>query len=508
METEVRLIPWCRGVAARGLGAGPVDRVGYVQRGRIRVALVAGLLLAVSQAWASSDVRGKATRFTSPNGVTEKCVALAHMPGGRYSDGDAAKEAEFCAIDFYGAMHALCPKVFSTSPGTLVYDLANGRHAGNPAAFEREACGIGLNNTAATGQPVSYKMSVNTRESSATFANSALIYYHFARYFDTTARVPVAVFRSIDRREHNRRVSSRGTALSAGRAALKMNHAAWTALQAAEQNPSSYQPTAELFTPDGLLYGVMLHPSGKRYSEEINGTRQSGWGDGQNRDFQETAPFRALRSEQPLAAAIEEGRRIALQNPKLAKATGSDATPQQMVFWMSDLVDITLLDFLFSQQDRIGNIDYLPYWLWVDEGRLQSRPASGRTAPADVAAYKPVYLKRTELGDNDAGLRLTYTNFTKRTGMLEKLRHYRAGAYQQLIRLDLDFRSTGPLHEYVRTTFGLSEREFAQVVANTVAAAAILRDSCKAGHLRFDVEPEEFLLTGRVAPKDIDCDAP
>jgi hypothetical protein len=33
-----------------------------------------------------------------------------------------------------------------------------------------------------------------------------------------------------------------------------------------------------------------------------------------------------------------------------------------MVFWMRDLADITLLDYLFGQQDRIGNIDYLTYW--------------------------------------------------------------------------------------------------------------------------------------------------
>ncbi len=216
----------------------------------------------------------------------------------------------------------MCPKVFSTSPGTLVYSLDGGPYAGNPAGFEAAACGGGVHKGGASGEPIAYKMSVNTRESSATFANSSLIYYHFARYFHATVHVPVAVLRSIDRKEHSRRVSSRGAALSAGRSNLKMNHAAWQALLAAERDPSTYRPAAELFTPEGLLYGVMLHPSGKRYSEEINGTRKSGWGDGQNRDFQETAPFRALRSEKPLAEAIEEGRRVAFQDPKLAKATG------------------------------------------------------------------------------------------------------------------------------------------------------------------------------------------
>jgi len=251
----------------------------------------------------------------------------------------------------------------------------------------------------------------------------------------------------------------------------------------------------------------MLHPSGRRYSEEINGTRKSGWGEGQSRDFQETAPFRALRSDKVLAAAIEEGRRIALADPALAKATGHDATAEQMVFWMSDLIDITLLDFIFSQQDRIGNIDYLPYWYWIDGGQVHRRPASGKTPPEDLVAKTPVYLKRTELGDNDAGVRLTYANFTKRTGMLEKLRHYRADAYRQLMRLDRDFREQGTLHGYVRSTFGLSDREFAQVVSNTVQAAEFLRGSCKAGKLRFDVDPVQFLLNGDVPPEEVDCES-
>lgn len=458
--------------------------------------------------FASSAVRGRETTFRSPGGALERCVALQPMPGGRYSDADRALERELCGIDFHGSTHALCAKVFSTSPGTLVFDLRGGPFAGQRERFERESCGGGVHERGAPGEPISFKMSVNTRESSATFANAALVYYHFARYFDATAHVPVAVLRSIDRNEHGRRVTASGVRLSADKPALKMNHAAWQALQAAERDPSTYKPTEELFTPDGLLYGVMLHPLGKRFGEEMNGTRRSGWGDGQSRDFQETAPFRALRGPRPLADAIVEGRAAALRDPVLAGATGTSATPAQMVFWMSDLIDVTLLDYLFSQQDRVGNIDYLTAWYWVADGRLQSRPASGTTPPPELVAFDPQRLRRTELGDNDAGVRLTYVNYTKRTGMLENLRHYRATTYRQLMRLDADLATGGELHEYVRTTFGLSDREFAAVKANVGTAAAILRDSCKAGRLRFDVEPEEFMLTGRVTEERLDCEKP
>jgi len=484
-------------------------RMNGISDRRIGMLVALALSVGAGAVGASSDVRGTVTEFRSPGGATEHCIALDRMPGGVYAESDSRKEEELCAIDFYGGRHGLCPKVFSTSPGTLIYDLAGGPRENDRQGFERTGCSEGgLVKKGPHGEPISYKMSVNGRTTSATFANSSLIYYHFARYFDTSVHVPVAVFRSMDRHEHQRRVSAPGLSRSGASASLKMNHSAWQTLIAAEKDPKSYTPTAELFTPEGLLYGVMLHPAGKRYSEEINGTRASGWGDGQNRDFQQTAPYRALRSDSSLADAIAEGRDAAFRDSRIAKATGKDATPQQMVFWMSDLIDITLLDFIFSQQDRIGNIDYVPYWFWVEEGQLLRRRARESTPPADLAARNPVLLKRTELGDNDAGVRMTYANYAKRTGMLDNLRHYRAETYERLMRLHRDFASQGPLHAYVGSTFGLSEREFARIVENTAEAARILHRSCTEGQLRFDVEPEELLLSGEVSPRKVDCGAP
>lgn len=466
-------------------------------------------LLAPPAADASSSVRGTETVFKSPSGAAEKCVALRQMPGGNYSPDDAAMERALCSVDFYGVTHALCAKVFSTSPGTLVFDLRGGPYAGDPARFERENCGSGtVHKRGAPAEPISFKMSVNTRESSATFANASLVYYHFARYFDASAHVPVAVFRSIDRLEHSRRVSAAGVRLSAGKPGLAMNHAAWVSLAAAEQDPASYKPTEELFTPDGLLYGVMLHPRGKRYGEEMNGTRRSGWGDGQNRDFQRTAPFLALRSARPLRDAIAEGLDEAMRDPVLAKAMGRGTTAGQVAFWMSDLVDVTLLDYVLGQQDRVGNVDYLPYWYWVDGGTVRREATTGNTPPPQAAAHNPQRIRRTEIGDNDAGVRVTYMNYARRTGMLDNLRHYRAETYRRLLRLDADFTAAGPLHEHVRTTFGLSDREFAAIKANVRSAAVTLRDACRAGRLRFDVEPEEFLLTGAATERRLDCEKP
>jgi hypothetical protein len=471
----------------------------------VRLLALTGLL-AANGAMASSLVAGQVTQFTSPHGLTERCVVPARMPGANYSEHDQAEEAAYCRIDFNAGSHALCPKLFSTSPGTLVYDLASGPYAGRPAAFEAEVCtrthGIARD---AVDEPLSFKMSVNTRETSATFANAALVYYHYARYFDAAVHVPPAVLRSMDRRAHLERVAQRGEAASASVPALKLNHAAWSVLARAEAQPGSYAPTDELFVPDrSQVYGVLLHPRGRRYGGEVNGSRASGWGDGQSRDFQQIPAFVAIATDRPLTEAIDEG----LARGHLHTAVPAAARREQVAFWMRELVDLTLLDFLFSQQDRIGNIDYLSYWYWVEDGQVRRMPAQGAHPPDELARHAPKLIKRTELADNDAGVRTSYINYTQRTGMLEKLRHYSPGSYRRLVALDRDFAQRGPLFEHTRTSFGLSDGELAQIVSNTAKAARILRESCRAGRLRFDLDPEAYLRDGRVAEAKLDCDAP
>jgi hypothetical protein len=463
------------------------------------LAVAAAALLLGAPALASSRVKGKVREYRSPGGVKESCVILDRMPGGVYSEADGQVENALCSIDFYTPAWAVCPKLFSTSPGTLIYDLSAGPYAGNPSGFERDICPKGKPvEKEAVGEPVSYKMSVNSKVTSATFANSALVYYHFSRYFAASVHVPVSVLRSMDKNEHLRRVSVPGVTLSAHRRGLGMNHAAWTVLQGAEQRPESYPAVEELFSGTrDQVYGVLLHPKGIRYDAAVNGSRRSGYGEGQSRDFQETAPFRALRSPKPLEEAVAEG---------LSRAAHADVRKEQIVFWMRDIIDITLLDYLFSQQDRIGNIDYLPLWHWVENGQIRHTAGSGKAAPAGIAGFGALLLKRTELGDNDAGVRTTYTNFSKRTKMLENLRHYSSTTYQRLMALGKDFNENGPLRTYVRSTFGLSDREFSQIEQNTKEAAKILRDACRDGRLRFDVDPEAYFRDGKVVEKKVDCD--
>jgi hypothetical protein len=473
--------------------------------------LVATLwLLGASISATAQAVSGTAVAYRSPNGVAEQCVALARMPGAIYSDEDKGQEKAFCSIDFYSGKHALCPKVFSTSPGTLVYDISRGPFVGRAEAFEAEQCATTSPvKRGALGEPISYKTTMNDAHTSATFSTASLLYYHFSRYLDADVHVPVSVYRSMDKDVHLSRVTEKGLKLSAHRKGGAMNHAGWKIMEEVEKNPARYSATDQLFTRDRKqIYGVLLHPHGDRYGPEVNGTRQSGWGEGQNRDFQDTAPFRALRSTKPLQEAIDAGIHAAAANATLLQSMRHGIPPEQMVFWMKELTEITLLDYIFSQQDRIGNIDYLSYWYWVDNGEVKRLPSSSTQVPDEIAEHHPIRLRRTQLNDNDAGGRIPYANFTKKTGMLEKIRHYNPDTYRQLMRLANDFATQGELFRYVRDTFGLSGRQLKQIVTNTGLAAGILRASCTAGKLRFDLDPAAYLATGKTKEQKVNCDSP
>lgn len=450
------------------------------------------------------------TEFQSPNGVREECMTITKIPGVDYSVSDLDNENKYCAINLYDPKIALCPKTWSTSPGTMIYSV--GTSGLTSAQYEAARCGSKDGHE----RVAKFKQTMNAKGTSGTYSISSTLYYHFSRYFNATVIVPAAVLRTIDKDVHYSRVSSKANSVGA------MNRAGWAVMKAAEKNPAAYAPTSDLFTADRKqIYGTIVGDSGERYGAEFNGTRASGWGDGQNNDFQKTPGFMALRSEKPLAEAVVDGLRLASADPLVRQALGSSAVPnEQMYFWMQELTEIVILDYMFNQQDRVGNIDYVWRWYYFDaDGVLKSEKEKvgkdlprNRMAsiqpPAAIAPFKPLLLQRTSISDNDAGGRVQYTNFTKRTQMLEKIRHISANTYRKLINLSADFKSQGPLYRHTQSKFGITPREFTSLVNNTLAAAQILNSTCKAGKLRFDLDSENFFKADAVKVETLNCDSP
>ncbi|OSQ42899.1 hypothetical protein [Marivita geojedonensis] len=474
----------------------------------IRTVLSCLAALAAAPAFASDAVLGEATTFSSPNGVVERCVRITPIPGGAYSNGDLKDEAAYCAIDLYAAEVALCPKTWSTSPGMMVYEISTGPYANDRAAFERNACKEGKSaKDLAEDDLAKFKVTMNAEGTSGTYSASPLLYYHFSRYFDMAVMVPVTVWRSMDVAMHNSEVARPGLANSGHNRSARMNHAGWQHLVDAEANPASYSPTNDIFTSDRTqIYGILTSSPGHRYGSEMNGTRKSGWGKGQSLDFQETPAFLALREDAPLIEAIDAGLSKGRRDSQINRDLGPDVPREQMAYWMREISEIVLLDFIFSQQDRVGNIDFTPYYYWAENGEVKHKKAKHHEVGDGDVPEGALLLRRTNLNDNDAGGRVAYANFAKSTQMLEKLRHFDGKMYTRLVELDRDLQKQGPIYQWLAQSLGLKDREVAQVVNNTALAVGILQDSCRAGRLRFDLNPKTFFLEGDVVRDTVACD--
>jgi hypothetical protein len=161
---------------------------------------------------------------------------------------------------------------------------------------------------------------------------------------------------------------------------------------------------------------------------------------------------------------------------------------------MQDVLEITLLDYVLGQQDRIGNIDYLWRWYWIEDGKLESKKAHGKTVPEDLAAFGPVRLRQSAINDNDAGVRRGYADFAERTHMLEELRHYSPRLYRRLGLLAADLAAQGPVYRWLTENAGLSRKEADTITARAVRAFDLLKTDCERGALKLDLEPAHALL--------------
>jgi hypothetical protein len=471
------------------------------------------------------DVNGGVKRdyvYKSPSGIDEHCKVLPPFPDSQdnYSKRDGEKEAELCSVNFYDPNVVLGAKVWSTSPGTIVY-------LGKDAKPGQKDQPDGVKKIA------SYKQTMNQPKTSGTFSQASLMYYHMARFFDTAVYVPPAVYREMDPKEHFNRVASK---TSGG--ASSMNKAGWDALK----NTASYTPKSEMWTSDAKkIYGIMVRGKGDRYGEIVNGMRRS-WGVGQNEDFLKTpGTYAAMTGGTSLPDILGKGMVACAdcKEPKMAKSISnwakiakadSDnadlAVKVQEIYWAKEMTEIAILDYIFSQQDRIGNIDYRWAWSWVEtdptsgrdevKGEWVKEPLDTKKALlADIqkrgAKYKEgslIRIMRTQLNDNDAGGRQSYANFTKKVKMLEQFRRLAPSTYEKVMQLDADLKrgSNSIVAQYFKKYFYLSGNQLAQLVNNSQAAAAILKANCS--KIVFDLKPKEFILNGNVTPEANLCSKP
>lgn len=480
--------------------------------------LIAGLaaclaVLPRAPALAFDTVLGSETRYQSYNGVAERCVQIAPVPGGAYDKGDLRDETRLCGIDFYDEAVALCPKIWSTSLAIVAYDISEGPMKGQRTRFQEEVCPTGkLAKEFAKDDLARLKTTMNHDGTSATHSAAALLYYHFSRALGLTTRVPAAVWRSVDKDVMLNEVALGGLEASTYDTRLAKNHAAWQALIVTIRDPGSYDDafygtSADILTADGTqVYGVFYKGSGDVYGPVINAGGDAGADGAGYAGFRKVPPMVALATPAPLAEAIARGLAEGTDDPTQPEDTAANIPARQMAFWMRELSEVLLIDFMLGQQDRLSNIEYVPYWYWLKDGKAERvRTKDGKPGEGEVPA-DAVLIRRTRLNDNDAAGRPQYDNWTRKLGLLEDLRHFDAGVYRRLMAMAADFRADGPMRVWLTESFGLAPEQAAMIVDNTLAAAAILRATCERGELAFDLDPEAFFETGAASPVQQACD--
>ncbi|RYZ86300.1 MAG: hypothetical protein EOP06_14740 [Proteobacteria bacterium] len=188
---------------------------------------------------------------------------------------------------------------------------------------------------------------------------------------------------------------------------------------------------------------------------------------------------------------------------KQAFSSQAPSVPQ-MVLWMREFSEMAILDFILSQQDRIENVDYKWFWLYNDNGEALTKSEGSElprtrmskiAAPTELASKTPMLLQRTMISDNDAGGLPMYSNFTKKSKMLENLRHIHADTYTNLMKLNQDLQAKGPIYQGLDQNYGLKSGVLAMLATNTQLAAGILKATCEAKKLRFDRTNYKTVLT-------------
>lgn len=457
------------------------------------------ILLSVSAAAQAQQVSFSAAQefdFKSPQGVSESCVIPRKLMGDLadqvdFSDKDLESELNLCKIDFYGSV-GICPKLNSTNPGTLVSKLPAGM---DKQSFEAKHC---------KDDDPQQKIQAKFKQSiSCSYTGSGLAAYQLSRVLGGIGRVPVAVYRTMDKVEHKEVTDKALAMLGSSKDLIAQT---WRDL-----NNAHNTMTPRVFTRDGQLYGFLSeNPKGEDKYTEVSGV---GAYETRYQRFVKQDPFLRVAS----TASVE------------SLAGGSDLQRVlPIVVQMKDVSDMVLLDTLLSQDDRIGNIHFKFRWYYMENGKLVEKKSEARRAvrgedgkinyrgvfqaivpTEELAAMKAVngvLVKEMLLKDNDCGVDMSPTkngsprrgNMMRIVSAIEQLRHMSGETYTNFMRFAATVKSNkDQIKQYFMTDLKFQDIDFEgkrmSFMANLEKAQSVLYANCKAGLLKLDLDKKQYL---------------
>ena len=439
-----------------------------------------------------SQITGQKTIYNSTFGKQEVCVIANKLKPNDYKDKDAKDEQQLCGYDFYTNV-GLCSKLNSTNPGTLVVELLSGKSR---------------QETMRMCSSDDIKVEAKFKNSiSCSYAPSILAYYHFSRMLKA-GNVPVAVLRTMDKEEHLKVTKEALRILSS-----KPNdviYKTWSSFLSEHQagtNQNIFDTTGK------FVYGALSdNPKGEYRYTEVSGV---GSYDTRYERFLQQPPYKKVSS-----------------SARVSELAGSDQYKKiaPVVVQMKDVSDMILLDTLFSQDDRIGNIHYKLSWMIektdaatgkksFDFEKSKASLASDKKTwiiPENEKAIQSsgaVLVKEMLLKDNDCGVNIDKrSNMMRKISALEGVRHMSGRTYKRFIEM-YKMAQTPEFKNWMRNTLLFREADLGSNPAtrsgksfygNLEKARSILVANCKSGALKLDLNVDDYIPGN--APQNYSCE--
>jgi hypothetical protein len=450
----------------------------------------------------------------------EVCILPDQFPieGVDYSKTDAKMEKKLCSYDFNIASSsedskavALCPKLFSTYPAVELLEIPEGEIKSD---IEANSCNekVGTKNREYS-KVAKYKQSMSCAKTP-----SIIGYYHVSRALGLDM-VPVSVLRTMDKATHLK-VAEKGVKFSKS-APGDLIAKNWVTITSMIKSSNS-----AISTDDGkfTIGALSENPRGEQKYYEDFYPNASGLDGVKN--FKNTGLYKKLITNKPVHQIV-----------------GTDLTTANYtsIRQMKDAADMIVLDTLFGQQDRFGNVHSLHTFMvregddlkkltmtdieelikkdGTDEEKKDLKKA--KSMPSDwkkeVVARNILLLKIAKsyfdrksisyahaqeilLKDNDCGLK--GSNVFKSTGLINNVRHISESTYSQLLKIHQKV-SSGELETYAAHTLFMDSNEFEQFKGGLNHVVEQLNAKCAAGELFLDLNVKSHFLGKNQS--DIQC---
>lgn len=413
---------------------------------------------------------------STPTGVTEVAQRLVAFPftppdvklkekeplsssNDWYTKHDKNKIDELGSLDFYASTGpesvGVVPKLHNTSAGIEIYQL--------PPTLTKET----FEKTEGPYRSGITKKYSNKRSGekiakfkAGTMAQSGLACFHMSRLLGHLVEVPPATYRTMSLQEFQK----------VGDQAHTTGHPsctqAWADLRAMAKSGSS-----KLILPDGkTVYGSLAqNPRGEDSSPEDYWTVSA---------IRGHSFYKVLSSSQPVANILNLNDPKCLQDLALAQ----------------DMIRGVILDSIFRQVDRLGNISVDQLQHYVDrDGKVKWDDKLSDKDKAD--AVSPIFaLKRIMYKDNDDGMMWGMSSISV-TPILNEAHHVDKTIYNRLqwlagLMQDSEPGSDAKIKDYFVNVVHISGDNYDKLKASLLKQAASLKSRVDAKNILIDLDFE------------------